>query len=45
MELFIKVNGWATRNMAMEFKYGLMELGMRDTGSIIKLVGRASSGM
>ena len=41
----IKVSGQATKNMAMEFKYGQMEQGMRDTGSTIKHVGKANSGM
>ena len=33
------------RSMGMVYKYGLMELVMKDIGDIIKLVVRASFGM
>ena len=44
MEQFIKGNGKGMFVMASEYKYGLMELVMKDTGRIIKHMALASSG-
>jgi hypothetical protein len=41
MVLFIKVNGKAIRDMAMEFSNGQMVQNMKDTGRITKLTAKA----
>lgn len=45
MEQFIKVNGKAKIGMDLEYKFGLMELNMKDIGKIIRLMGKESFGM
>jgi hypothetical protein len=45
MEPSIKDNGWEIKSMGMEFKYGLMELVMRDIGKITKHVEKENFGM
>ena len=44
MEPNIKVSGKESKDMAMEFKYGQMALGMRDTGKKIRLMVRGPFG-
>lgn len=45
MEQFIKVNGKAKRDMDLEYKFGQMELNMKDIGKTIRLMAKESSGM
>lgn len=45
MVLYIKENGKEIKNMVLGFKFGLMELGMKVIGKIIKLMDMESFGM
>jgi hypothetical protein len=45
MELCSKANGRAHIGMAMGFRYGLMELNMKDSGKTIKHMEKESFGM
>lgn len=42
MALYMMVHGEVTYEKAMEFKYGMMEQNIRETGTTIKLMGEAS---